>query len=305
MAKKIEIDIAYLRSIGISQSQIMEILKKAEPNHWIGKLPQVKNTSYTLRPFLFCPEVNRQGSIEVFCDSEIEPTYSFFTQEDADFVSEKCNLLIEMSNYAYSVNDDWTPNWSNKDQKKYGIVLQNGIANIKENELFNIFVFGIALKNRGLVLEMLEEFRARIEKYFNKPFNSLFEKQILDDSTPIYSTFESGTTLSDRTSISATISSGTTIQANNESETSKILKNIDVESEILSMPCLDEEKLFKRKKRKILEQDDVAKIQELLVEGYRQKDIAKKLEYSEGMISRVKQSLGFTMRKRTLNLNNS
>jgi hypothetical protein len=306
MAKKIEIDIAHLKSIGISQTQIQEIIKKAQPNHWTNNLPDNRAEAYTVRPFLFTPEISLQGSIEVFADREIQPTLSFYTEEDADFVIQKCNLLIEMSNFCYSLNEDWTPNWNNKEQKKYGIVLQNGIASIKENELFNIFVFGIALKSRVLALEMLEEFRARIEKYFNKPFNSLFYKQILDDSTPIYSTIlSSGTTLSDETTLSASISSGTTIESNNQSETSEILKNIDVESEILEFTYLDELKCFKRKKRKKLNQEDSLKIKNMLNCGFPQKEIALDLGYSEGLISRVKRSLSFDMRKRTLNLNKS
>jgi hypothetical protein len=252
MAKKIEIDIAYLKSIGISQVQIQEIIKKAEPNHWTNNLPQNRGEAYTVRPFLFTPEISMQGSLEVYADREIEPTVSFYTEEDADFVIQKCNLLIEMSNYAFSVNGNWIPYWDKKEQKKYGIVLQNSTAMVKENEIFNIYVFGIALKSKGLALEMLEEFKPRIEKLFNNQFNS---KDFLN--------FEN-------------------------------IKSDENKEEVKQI-----------KPRKYLEQTDIPKIKEMLLAGVRQKVIANELGYSEGLISRVKGGLGFSMRKRTLNLNNS
>jgi glyoxylate carboligase len=39
MAKKIEVDIAYLKSVGLSQKQISDIIKNSEPEHWTNKLP--------------------------------------------------------------------------------------------------------------------------------------------------------------------------------------------------------------------------------------------------------------------------
>lgn len=250
MSKKIQIDIAYLKSIGISNSQIREIVKKAEPNHWTNKLPQDAQTSYSLFQIIIDPEIQISRSLTVIPDQDIEPMISFFSREDAEFISEKCRLMTEMSNYAYCVNEDWFPDWNNKDQKKHGIVVQNGVATIKENELFNIFTFGIVVKNKAVASEMLEEFKARIETYFNKSFNSILKT---------------------------------------EPNTERLFDYDDISN--------------RRKKKKYLVKSDVPKIQELLIQGVKQKAIAEQLGYSAGLISRVKQNLGFVMQKRRANEN--
>jgi hypothetical protein len=252
MSKKIQVDIPYLKSIGISNSQIREIVKKAEPNHWTNRLPQDAQTSFSLFQILIDPEIQKSNSLTVVPDKDIEPTISFFNEQDAVFVSEKCKLLIEMSNYAFSVNEDWFPDWSNKDQKKFGIVIQNGVATLKENELFNIFAFGIVVKNKGVASEMLEEFKTRIETFFNKSFNSILKT---------------------------------------EPNTERLFDFDDVS--------------IQKKKRKYLVPTDVPKIQEMLIQGMKQKEIAEQLGYSSGLISRVKGTLGFVMRKRrSVNQNN-
>jgi hypothetical protein len=53
-----------------------------------------------------------------------------------------------------------------------------------------------------------------------------------------------------------------------------------------------------RKKRKVLRNDDISKIQDLLLNDVPQKDIAEQFDYSQGTISRLKERLGFKMKKR-------
>jgi hypothetical protein len=171
---KIEVNVDFLKQLNLPQEVFNKIIKDSNPDYWItklpdsGKSPRICNKIITLEDELFSPN---QTKIE----------HSFFSHEDAEFIREKCDLLIEMSNFAFIKNSNWQADWNDKEQKKYGIILKDGITNVNENDVFNLYVFGIALKNRVLALEMLDEFKIRIEKYFNKQFNSFKNFDIEDD----------------------------------------------------------------------------------------------------------------------------
>lgn len=283
MAKKIEVDIAYLKSIGLSQKQISDIIKNAEPDHWTNKLPQ-GNSSYELLPYMITPDARIKERVTLYCANQHEPALSFFSELDAQFIQNKCRLLMEMSNFSFAVNEDWCPDWNNKDEKKYGIVLQNGQARVSENELFNLYVFGIVTKSRSLALEMLEEFKERIETYFNKPFNSVSETVTVQPILSITGSSQYGTG-SDSTAI------GSRAIGSNINDT--IYENVFIGS---FAPRY--ENASTRKKRKVLIKSDIPKIQELLLNDVPQKEIAETYDYSQGTISRLKERLGFTMQKK-------
>jgi hypothetical protein len=275
MAKKIEVDIDYLKSIGLSQKQISEIVKNAEPDHWTNNLPQ-GNSSYELLPYMITPEARTKERVTIYCANQHDPALSFFTELDAQFIQNKCRLLMEMSNFSFAVNESWCPDWNNKDEKKYGIVLQNGQARVSENELFNLYVFGIVTKSRSLALEMLEEFKERIEMYFNKPFNSVSE---LVNVTPTLN-----------------VTGGTTVT---EIGITGTIHNTNSNPDFIGSFAPRYESISTRKKRKVLIKADIPKIQELLLNDVPQKEIAETFEYSQGTISRLKERLGFTMKKRS------
>jgi hypothetical protein len=285
MAKKIEVDIDYLKSIGLSQKQISDIVKNAEPDHWTNNLPQ-GNDSYELLPYMITPEARIKERVTIYCANQHDPALSFFTELDAQFIQNKCRLLMEMSNFSFAVNESWCPDWNNKEEKKYGIVLQNGQARVSENELFNLYVFGIVTKSRSLALEMLEEFKERVETYFNKPFNSVSETVTVE---PILSITGSavgvggyGTTTGTQVDLMGTI------------------HNTDSNPAFIGSFAPRYESVTTRKKRKILIKSDVPKIQELLLNDVPQKDIADQFDYSQGTISRLKEKLGFKMKKREI-----
>lgn len=295
MAKKIEVDIAYLKSIGLSQKQISDIIKNAEPDHWTNQLPQ--EFCYELMPFMVTPETKIKERVTIYLGGQSDPTTSFFTEQDADFIQSKCRLLIEMSNFSFAVNDDWCPDWNNKDEKKYGIVLQNGQARVSENELFNLYVFGVVTKSRSLALEMLEEFKERVELYFNKPFNSVNQN---------YSIAELGLQEKEYDELFSTggvkvgvggfgvTTTDTTYKVNGT------IHNTDSNSDFIGSFEPRYENATTRKKRKVLRNDDISKIQELLLNDVPQKEIAQQFDYSQGTISRIKEKLGFKMKKRTI-----
>jgi hypothetical protein len=295
MAKKIEIDIDQLKSIGLSQKQISEIIKSAEPDHWTNQLPQ--DFCYELMPFMVTPETKIKERVTIYLGGQSDPTMSFFTEQDADFIQSKCRLLIEMSNFSFAVNEDWCPDWNNKDEKKYGIVLQNGQARVSENELFNLYVFGVVTKSRSLALEMLEEFKERVELYFNKPFNSVNQN---------YSIAELGLQEKEYDELFSTggvkvgvggfgvTTTDTTYKVNGT------IHNTDSNPDFIGSFEPRYENATTRKKRKVLRNDDISKIQELLLNDVPQKEIAQQFDYSQGTISRIKEKLGFKMKKRTI-----
>jgi hypothetical protein len=278
MAKKIEVDIEYLKNIGLSQKQISEIIKNSEPDHWTNKLPQ-DDLCFELNVIVINPDVKH---MTVMFD-ETNPLYSFFDNHDAIFIQKKCLLLIEMSNFSFAVNENWCPDWNDKDEKKYGIVLQNGQARVSENELFNLYVFGIVLKTRSLALEMLEEFKERIELLFNKPFNS----------TRTISLFKEGTIGVDG-HIGIDGTTNTELQ-NKITGHNQITNEVPI---IIDFLAPRYENATSRKKRKSVVHTDIAIIQDMILKGVHQKEIAEKLGYSQGTISRVKERIGLAMRKR-------
>lgn len=294
MAKKIEVDIAHLKSIGLSQKQISDIIKNAEPDHWTNQLPQ--GFCYELMPFMVTPETKLKERVTIYLGGQSDPTTSFFTEQDADFIQSKCRLLIEMSNFSFAVNNDWCPDWNNKDEKKYGIVLQNGQARVSENELFNLYVFGVVTKSRSLALEMLEEFKERVELYFNKPFNSVNQN---------YSIGELGLQEKEYnemfgiTGVQVGIGGIGTTTTDTTYKISGTIHNTDIESPFIGSFAPRYENASTRKKRKVLKNDDISKIQDLLLNDVPQKEIAEQFDYSQGTISRLKERLGFKMKKRT------
>jgi hypothetical protein len=276
MAKKIEVDIDYLKSIGLSQKQISDIVKNSEPDHWTNNLPQ-GNNSYELLPYMITPDARVKERVTLYCANQHDPALSFFTEQDAQFIQNKCRLLMEMSNFSFAVNESWCPDWNNKDEKKYGVVLQNGQARVSENELFNLYVFGIVTKSRSLALEMLEEFKDRIETYFNKPFNSVSD---LVNLTPTLN-----------------ITGGTTVT---QAGIMGTIHNTDSNPDFIGSFTPRYDNASTRKKRKVLIKSDIPKIQEALLNDVPQKEIAETFEYSQGTISRLKERLGFAMKKRSI-----
>jgi len=302
MAKKIEVDITYLKSIGLSQKQISDIIKNSEPDHWTNKLPE-GNDCYELLPFMISPESRFKEKVTIYCAKQHDPVLSFFQEKDAEFIQNKCRLLIEMSNFSYAVNESWSPDWNDKDEKKYGIVLQNGQARVSENELFNLYVFGVVTRTRSLAIEMLEEFKERVETFFNKPFNSVTEtvkvEPILFRTSGINNSGISGTTAQNLglTAVNSTLTQ-------NDFDTPDNLEinfslELPDESNDSSSYCVPKyENATSRKKKKFLINDDIEKIQAMLLQNVYQNVIAEELNYSQGTISKVKKQLGFNMRKK-------
>jgi len=269
MAKKIEVDIAYLRSIGLSQKQISDIIKNSEPDHWTNNLPQDKSC-YELLPFMITPQARAwQLNVSIDCSGQNNPAYSFLKEDDADFIQNKCRLLIEMSNFSFAVNESWSPDWNNKDEKKYGIVLQNGQARVSENELFNLYVFGIVTKSRQLSLEMLEEFKERVETYFNKPFNSVSATTTVSDIDT-----------NNRHVLGEEITLTSSQRMGNHND---FIGSFEQKKETISI----------RKKKKFINKEDIPLIYNMLLQGFQQKEVAKKFDYSQGTISRLKKSFDF------------
>lgn len=275
MKKKIEVDVDMLREIGLSNSQINNIVRKAEPDNWITKLPVWD--CYSIKEF----EIYyfSQTSYDPFIDFDLDPKMNFYSSEDAVFITNKCRLLVEMSNYAFAVNKDWIPDWNNKEQKKFGIVMLNGKAVLRENELFNVFVFGICFSNKVLAHEMLKEFQDRIEIYFCKNFNSTIE--ILNP--------KKATELLEEHKIESKESAPLTLFAKEVG-----FEDNNFTHQEINLDSPSKEVVVKVKKRKIkFDENKIPFILECINKGVTQKEIANMLGCSQSKLSALKRSLGF------------
>lgn len=305
MAKKIQVDIDYLKSIGLSRNQISNIIKQSEPDHWTNNLPQ-GNNCYELLPFMITPESRIKKWVNIACENQHDPVLSFFTEKDAEFIQNKCRLLIEMSNFSFSVNGNWIPDWNDKYEKKFGIILQNGQAIVKENEFFNTYVFGIVVRNKITALEMLEEFKNRVELYFNSCFNSVDKKNIFTNSDSELETIKSVAE-----SIVISDESDTLKQTEISTQAGKLGNLFDtngMNSEQYQRPELEQTFNFSiaptstkrevvKKRKTVFTNTEIIKIQDLLLNNVSQKEISEKFGCSQSAISKLKESLGFKMNK--------
>ena len=279
--KKIEVDIATLKNAGLSNIQIANIVRDANPDHWTNKLAS-GHDCYTLQEFSINNPEYKKARGNDYVDN-LDPVMNFYTAEDADFVVGKCQLLVEMTNFSFAVNIDWNPDWNNKDEKKYGIIIQNGKAVIRENEIHNIFVFGISVKTRFFAMEMLEEYKERIEIFFNKNISYSF----LSVKSKIYA---SGNFDFKTTDPNTLIGRGLFSENNNFNEGSENIKtNNEMSSEVFEKKDI----VLKRKRKKLyrIKKEQIPFIEKCLLRGVPQEDIAKTIGCSQSTISSLKKSL--------------
>jgi len=305
MAKKIQVDIDYLKSIGLSHNQISNIIKQSEHDHWTNSLPQ-GNDCYELLPFMITPESRVKKCVNIACENQHDPILSFFTEKDAEFIQNKCRLLIEMSNFSFSVNGNWIPDWNDKYEKKFGIILQNGQAIVKENEFFNTYVFGIVVRNKITALEMLEEFKDRVEIYFNSCFNSSDTKAIFSDSDSTLETINSvaeSIVISDKpatlkqTAVSTQVGKlGNLFDTNGTSNDVYERPDSAQTFNFSNAPTSSKRQLVKKSKV-VFKNSDIIKIQDLILKNVSQKEIAEQFGCSQSAVSKLKESLGFKMNK--------
>ena len=83
---------------------------------------------------------------------------------------EKAYLMADMMRFVYAKNEGWMPDWEDYCESKYGLFVRDGEVSCSYGRCHNDAVFGIAVKNREIAEEMLEEFGERIEKIYNKQY---------------------------------------------------------------------------------------------------------------------------------------
>lgn len=299
MGKKIEVSIDFLKELNLSQDVINKIIKDSNPDYWVSKLPNDFRMP-CINNSIIDGSQTLSNSIQYISFLENnKPEYSFFSMEDAEFIREKCDLLVEMSNFAFVKNSNWKVDWNNKEQKKYGIILKDGVANVNENDIFNLYIFGIALKNRVLALEMLDEFKIKIEKYFNKQFNSVknfdvedefdYEiKHVKDKSCLIVDGFENNEKKI-RSKIKPDDYDKLIRMVSIENKSiNELCEEFNVSRSCIENVCLKlnlEINVSKKNHKKI----DKKEFEYLIKEGYTIKDLANYFECSEAKISNFKK----------------
>jgi hypothetical protein len=98
-----------------------------------------------------------------------KPRHAFQTENQANLMAEKCKLMVEMQNFAAVYNEGWTPMWG-LDSNNYGIRVMESKLFVTNSSSYNNFVFGVTVKSKEIAEKMLEEFGARIKKFYNEQY---------------------------------------------------------------------------------------------------------------------------------------
>ena len=156
-------------TITLTKEQLEEIKQQTEPEKWQDKLVQPNKEDY-----YYLAQAKSTGELGIFISTctPRKPELVFETRQQAQLLADKCNLMIEMHNYAYAVNDGWIPDWNNNSQYKYGTHSDytGKIHSNNQRNTINDFLFGIVVNSHELAKEMLQEFGARLEKLYNQQY---------------------------------------------------------------------------------------------------------------------------------------
>lgn len=145
-------------------AKLQAIINK--PDRWQDSLVQPDKEQY------FYLMNNAHNGLVVGLNSEgvRKPEHAFRTGEQAELIKEKVLLMQEMYAFTHVRNEGWMPDWEERRQEKYGILLDSYKVQVEYFSKLNQLVFGIAVKNREIAEEMLEIFGERIEKFYNKMY---------------------------------------------------------------------------------------------------------------------------------------
>lgn len=147
------------------EQELQKLKKEALQEKWQDKLVQPsKDKHYFITSFHY-----QAFSVNSATNTERKPEHAFKTREQAELVKEKMLLMQEMLAFAHARNDGWEPVWEDG-SKKHGIVKREGKFYYSYYFNANNLLYGIAVKSREIAEEMLDIFRERIEKYYDKQY---------------------------------------------------------------------------------------------------------------------------------------
>lgn len=154
--------------ITLTKEQLEEIDKQVnKPKDWRDKLVDPSDGYYH-----YIANSPSQNLIAEFSHgrSSRKRECAFKSYEQAELVAKKCNLMIEMHNFAYAMNDGWVPEFISNNQMNYGLFLTYGTLRVDESYGVNNYIFGVAVKSEGIAEQMLEEFGERIKEIYNTQY---------------------------------------------------------------------------------------------------------------------------------------
>ena len=138
-----------------------------QPEKWQDKLVQPKDNRYYFITSAF------DKGLQVSAGDGFKrrkPEHAFATVEQAELVKEKMLLMQEMFAFAHVRNEGWMPDWDNGKQIKWGLNVYKNTTEVDTRTYYNGLVFGIAVKSKEIVEEMLDEFGERIKEIYNKQY---------------------------------------------------------------------------------------------------------------------------------------
>lgn len=90
----------------------------------------------------------------------------------AGLIAKKMNLMQEMHAFAFAMNPSgWCHDFRAETlTSSFGIVIQNGVCRIGQNDQTNSFAFGVYVELYDSAQEMLRQFGSRIEEIYNSQY---------------------------------------------------------------------------------------------------------------------------------------
>jgi len=152
--------------ITLTDEQLEKIANQIKKTNWKDKL-EIGNFHWKLG------NDDREGFVKpmtiLTTVKKNHPEMLFTTQKQAELLAKKCNLMIEMHNFAYAMNEGWIPNWDINDFK-WGISYCFGELGLEGLQISNNLIFGITVKSQEIAERMLEEFGERIKEVYNRQY---------------------------------------------------------------------------------------------------------------------------------------
>jgi hypothetical protein len=138
------------------QQRIAELEKPQELTRETG-IPKLKTPNYIILSNGITTNVN------VIPETDYERFAIFETKEEAETERDYTLASRRVRAWAKAVNGDWKANWGNYDQKKWGIILVEGIISVSFVDYDNFFIHQICFPTQELATKFLELFRPELE----------------------------------------------------------------------------------------------------------------------------------------------
>lgn len=153
--------------ITLTDAQLKEIAKQTQRPNWKDRLIQPEKEDYY---YVDSCAINGFVATHSSRGGFRNPERAFKSSGQAKLLAKKCNLMIEMHNFAYAMNEGEIANHNYIDVAKFGIDMLYNYPRVCANYRINSFVFGVCVKSEEIAEQMLAEFGERIKEVYNTQY---------------------------------------------------------------------------------------------------------------------------------------